>query len=156
MFAKDRTVAQRVEDVDRAWDAVLAGEAERALTREQFKRALFGSIDPVRIRVVEKLLSDTTPEGIADTRNVLRLRLPTETNWTIVEMVSTAAAERGWTELTPSLIRSYARRVPTPKDEERPERGALLKRSGPMHGSCSAVWIKTGRAGRRCWPAMNV
>jgi hypothetical protein len=128
IFSKNRTVEQRTEAVDRAWDDALAGRTERAHTIEQFKKALFlpAVPDPVRVRVCEKLLSDTDPAAAPDIRNTMRLRLPRETNWVIIGMICDAAAERGWTDLTPSLIRSWARKTPDP-DDKRPERAALMK-----------------------------
>lgn len=119
----------RAEAVDRAWAQMLEGTQDRYRVREEFKKDLFlmSTGDRVRLRIVEKLLSDTDPAGLADTQNVLRLRLPTERSWGIIELVSRESAERGWVEMTPSLVRSYARKLRDMPDEERPERAALLR-----------------------------
>jgi len=125
---KECTPEERVQAVDRAWEQAVNGELDLTNVRDQFKASLFllGSTEPVRQRIVEKLLSDTSDAGVADTRNVLRLRLPRETSWPIIGMICDAAVARQWTDLTPALVRSYARKVNDPTDDKRPERAALL------------------------------
>lgn len=124
---------KRLKAVDQAWAEVEGGTADRAATREALKKLVWTigrPSDRVRVRAIEKLLSDTTPEGRADTLNLLRLRLPTETGWPVIELLSKQAAAHGgdeaWRVLTASFVRSYSRKVPTPPDEDRPERDALL------------------------------
>jgi hypothetical protein len=123
------TPETRLRAVDLAWEEGQSGVVSPAKVREEFKKDIFlmSTGDEIRLRMLEKLLSDTTPEGEADTRNFLRLRLPTERAWPIIEKVCTVSAERGWTDMTPALVRSYARKVKDPIDEQRPERAALLK-----------------------------
>lgn len=122
------TPETRLRAVDHAWEQAQAGELSPARVREEFKKDIFlmSTGDEVRLRMLEKLLSDRSPEGEADTRNFLRLRLPTERSWPIIEKVCAVSAERGWTDMTPALVRSYARKVKDPIDEQRPERAALL------------------------------
>lgn len=119
----------RLRAVDLAWEQSLDGTLSPGRVRDEFKKDIFlmSTGDAVRLRMVEKLLSDTTPENESDTRNFLRLRLPTERAWPIIELVSEESGARGWTDMTPALVRSYARQVPDPIDEQRPERAALLK-----------------------------
>ncbi len=128
MFDSGRTVAQRLKAVNRAWNESRSGQTEPSLTREQFKKALFllSVPDPVRVRVTEKLLGETSPDGIADVRNVLRLRLPRETNTRIIGLICTAATDRGWTDFTPALIRSLSRRT-LEHDDKRAEYAALVR-----------------------------
>ncbi len=128
VVARDReaSIQQRLKAIDQAWADVQAGRADRAATRESLKSIIWThQPTPVRLRVLDVYLSDTTEEGIADTRNLFRLRLPTESDWKVIEAIGAAAAARGWTEITPALVRSYARPVPQPADPDRPERRAL-------------------------------
>lgn len=128
---------RRLRAIDQAWSEVEAGTADREQTREALKKLVWTIGRPsekIRVRAIEALLRDTTPEGRADTINLLRLRLPTEASWPVIGAVSDAAkrnaAEPAWRVLTAPLVRSYARAVPTPPDEDRPERDALLA----LHG----------------------
>jgi hypothetical protein len=86
--------------------------------------------DLLRERALELLLSDTSPEGLTDTRKFLALRLPTESQWRLVTAMSEAirarASDPAWKTLSASLVRSYARKVPIPADDQRPERAALI------------------------------
>lgn len=127
------TDGRRLAAVDEAWAAVESGSGDRAATRDALKKLvwLIGKpSDRLRVRAVEKLLADATPEGAADNVNLFRLRLPTETSWPVITLISEAAKQRSadpaWRVLTASLVRSYSRRVPTPPDEDRPEKDALL------------------------------
>ncbi|MGE3106821.1 MAG: hypothetical protein AB7G11_13830 [Phycisphaerales bacterium] len=122
------TPEERVQAVYRAWAAAQAGELDIGAVREQFKTSLFllSSTDAVRLRIVEALLTDGRPEGVADTRSVLRLRLPRETSWPIIQRVADESVKNNWTDMTPALVRSYSRKVSDPPDAERPERAALL------------------------------
>jgi hypothetical protein len=121
-------VSSREEAVREAWAAAEVGDDElRALTRERMKTLLFkgGAPEDVRVAAYDSLLSDTSDEGVSDTRNFTRLRLPTEPNWTMVERLSNAAGRNGWQECSGSLVRSWARVVPEQPDDGRPERAAL-------------------------------
>ena len=124
---------RRLRAIDQAWLDVEAGTADREATREALKRLVWTigrPSDRIRVRALEALLRDTTPEGSADTLNLIRLRLPTEAGWPMIEAVCRAASERrsdpSWRALTSPLVRSYSRAVPTPPDPDRPERAALL------------------------------
>jgi len=123
----------RLQAINRAWKAAESGTADRGATREALKKLVWlvgRPSDRVRVRAIEKLMTDASSEGAADTLNLLRLRLPTETGWPVITIISEQAAahkdEPAWDALTASLVRSYARRVPTPPDADRPERDALL------------------------------
>lgn len=113
--------------IRRTWQAVDSGELEHAAARESLKRVVWARSrwEGVRKAAIETLLEDEP--NLADTRNMLRLMLPTETQWSILEFICTTAADRGWTELTPSIVRSWSRPVPIPPDNERPECLALIR-----------------------------
>ncbi len=136
--AKDRMLSpnaqanERMIGLEQMWREAQSGSRGLPEARESLKQMIWKSSAPdvLRVRAVELLLTDESPEGLADTRNLLRLRLPTESSWAMIEAISAAAAARGtqegWRDMTAALVRSYARRVPTPADNERPERAALI------------------------------
>lgn len=127
---------KRISAVDKLWEEVEAGRADRAAGRETLKQILWkGSApSPLRVHAFGKLAGDQSPEGRADTRNFIRLRLPTESQWPVIEAMCKYAAEQAgqadgaaaWRTVAPALVRSYARKVPVPPDPDRPERDALL------------------------------
>lgn len=125
---KECTPSERIEAVDRAWAQALSGTLDQKAVREQFKTQLFliSTSDDVRLHIVKTLLSDTSEEGVADTRNVLKLRLPRENAWPIIGLICDESVKRNWTDMNPALVRSYARKVRDPADENRPERAALI------------------------------
>ncbi|MCC6322881.1 MAG: hypothetical protein IT438_15765 [Phycisphaerales bacterium] len=128
----DAGANKRTKAVDRLWEAAEAGRYDRAAARETLKTVIWKSSapSPLRQAVLAKLLSDASPGAIADTRKLLRLRMPTESQWPVIDDICRAitarAGDQAWREMTGALVRSYARRVPTPPDADRPERGALL------------------------------
>ena len=118
--------------LDRIWAAVESGQIERASARETTKQVIWKSSAPPPLReaALAKLVADKTPEGQADNRKLLRLRLPTESQWALIgamcKQIEAQAADAAWREVSGALVRSYARIVPVPPDADRPERGALL------------------------------
>lgn len=132
MLDKDRQLNERQIGLEQSWREVQAGTREAASVRESLKSLIWKGSAPeqLRVRAMELLLSDTTAEGLADTRNLMRLRLPTESSWKVIGVMCSACEKNGgageWRELTAALVRSYARKVPVPTDDARPERGALL------------------------------
>lgn len=110
-------------------EAHSAPEADRAeavaAAREQLKRVAWKRSErpAVRLAAIELLAEDDE----ADTARMLSLMLPTETSWPVIEGVSGMAAARLWVSMTPALVRSWARWVAEPADEDRPERAALAQ-----------------------------
>lgn len=108
-----------------------SGQRDPAAVRESLKQLIWkGSApDQLRVRALELLLSDTRPEMLADTRNMMRLKLPTESSWALLGAMADAcvrnASDPAWKEMTAGMVRSYARRVPVPTDDQRPEKRAL-------------------------------
>lgn len=145
----EANLQRRLKAIDQAWADVEAGRADRRATRESLKSLIWTrQLTPVRLRVLDVLLSDTTEEGLADTRNMMRLRLPTETDWKVIEAIGDAAAQRRWTDLTPALVRSYARPIQQPADPERPERRALeaLHPGTPVEETVFRVFVESAHA----------
>ena len=97
---------ERVDAAVAAWDQVEAGELDRAAVRRAFKDVAWAPDQPFRLRlvVVDLLLSDTTPEGEADSQRLARLMLPNERRRSMVALYAQTAAERGWTDVAPALV----------------------------------------------------
>lgn len=121
---REQSGGARVKAIEASTALLDAGELDQAAYRESLKRIAWAMGDPsnVRIAAIDALLADVE----ADTRNMLRLMLPREVQWPVIGHVCEVAAERGWSDMTPSLVRSYSRAVPEPPDDERPERAALI------------------------------
>lgn len=100
------------------------GELDPEIARETLKRAAWarGNRPNVRNAAIDELFADDP----ADTSRMLALLLPTENQWPVIEHVCNLAVEHSATELIPALVRSWARPVQRPGDDERPERAALL------------------------------
>lgn len=115
----------RMRAVRRAWAAAEAGESDRGAVRESLKKLAWSrsAWHGLRTAALEELLADEP--NLGDTQNMMRLMLPLETQWPVVEFICAAASERGWRGMTASLVRSWSRAVPSPADAERPERAAL-------------------------------
>ncbi|MEX2218505.1 MAG: hypothetical protein WD749_07050 [Phycisphaerales bacterium] len=109
------------------WKQAEAGEIDRALVRDELKTmAWAGGWSPrLRLVAIRTLLGDTTPGADRDNRDFTRLKLPREPERRIVEALSSAAAERGWSETTPALVRSLSRHWPGIPERTRPEHAAL-------------------------------
>lgn len=122
LLARDRVAAARA-----AWAEVESGVRNRERTREAFKSLAWSNSteQPVRLTLVELLMSDETPEGAADSLSMARLMLPTERSGAVTRLLALTAAERGWDETLGPLVRAYARVMPGVEDASRPERAAI-------------------------------
>lgn len=122
-------VRKRVAAVDRLNESI----TDRGLAREQLKTIAWQVGHPVQVRqrAVELLLADPNDPQQADTRNMVRLMLPVEPNVAMVGVLSGIAAERGWTDASGPLIRSWSRVMGGGQDVDRPERAALVKLHAP-------------------------
>jgi hypothetical protein len=121
---RDKSLGDRESAVDALWARRDQG---REQAREELKRIAWTAGQPaaLRIRAIDHLAGDTADESNADTRAMLRLLLPTESNAAVRDHVCGLAAERGWTEMTPAIVRSWAKPDITKPDAKRPERAAL-------------------------------
>ncbi len=128
---KELQANQRIKALESVWKEAADTPERMKAARDASKDVLWKSAAPqiLRERALELLLTDTTPEGLADTRKFLSLRLPTESQWRLVtamsDAIKTRASDPAWKTLSASLVRSYARKVPLPPDDQRPERAAL-------------------------------
>lgn len=128
----DKTTATRIDSLESVWAGVKTNPAQLNTAREASKELLWkgGAPPPLRLKALDLLISDQSPDGLADTRRFLRLRMPTETSWPVIEricaIIASNSADPQWKDMSAALVRSYVRRVPTPEDAGRPERTALL------------------------------
>lgn len=115
----------RQRAIESAMDKVAAGEADRESVRESLKKVAWSrnTWGELRRAAVAELMEDQ--EGIKDTRQMMRLMLPTEKDMGVIALIGTTAVERGWTDLTAALVRCWSRPTLVPPDAERPERAAL-------------------------------
>lgn len=121
------SVGRRVAAAEQAWERVLTGEGDRPATRATMKSLAWSRQAPVQVRLacLEALLNDPSPAGQADAREMASMMIWREPLLPIVELIAKTAADRGWLEFTPSLVRSYAQHRPLVRDQDRPERKAL-------------------------------
>ena len=92
---------------------------------EQLKEIISGPAHSVESRAAAwHHLEERDPE---DAKAVLEYRLPTHAAWGFVQWACELIAERGWVEMTPSLVRSLYRPSPGFTEELRPERVALMR-----------------------------
>lgn len=117
----------RVSAAEQAWSEVVEGVRVRERTRQAFKNLAWSSATPSELRytTLDLLMSDTTPEGDADSARMARLILPTEDDRQAVRIILQHAIRAQWDGLLPSIVRSYARVTPGYPDEERMERKAI-------------------------------
>ena len=99
-------------------------EAAVSVAREKIKRVAWRRSTPAKVRLaaIEALAKDDE----IDTARMLALMLPTESDWAVIEGVSSIVADNGWTQMATALVRSWAREVLDPTDDDRPERAALV------------------------------
>lgn len=123
------TVNQRVAAAEQAWDNARGDPDAREKSRAVFKSLVWSTETPrpLRHKLVDLLLSDESPEGLADSRSFTMLRLPTEPDRAVVGMMALAAATHGWTDAAPSLVRRLAEPIDDIPDHERVEALALQR-----------------------------
>ena len=117
----------RVAAAEQAWGEVVAGVRVRERTRQALKNLAWSSATTpdLRYTALDLLMSDTSPEGDADSAKMARLILPTEEDRQAVRIILQHAIRAKWQGLMPAIIRSYARVAPGYPDAERMERKAI-------------------------------
>lgn len=100
---------------------------ERDAVRKSFKDLAWSSNVPwiVRLAVIDQLMNDTDPEGLADSRSMAKLLLPNEQSRPIATYLCNLSAERGWADMTPAIIRQWATDQPEEPEPTRVERRAI-------------------------------
>lgn len=150
----------RIRALEDSWAAAGTDPARLPSVRETTKQILWkGNAPPdLRDKALKLLLTDESAAGQADTVNMLRLRLPTEGQWSVVVAICEATRARAsnpeWRNMTAALVRSYARKVPRPEDPDRPERAALLALhpEKDLNQIVFEVFIRPGQSGAPAKP----
>ncbi len=118
----------RGEALDRLWEEGAADADLRRHSREMLKQMAWdaaGTPTELRLKIMEKLFSDTDEANLADTRKMARLMIPKEQSRTMMVYLCSVAGARRFTDFTGPLVRSFARPQPLVPDKDRAERGAL-------------------------------
>ncbi|MEL6328782.1 MAG: hypothetical protein AAFR38_03905 [Planctomycetota bacterium] len=117
----------RIEAAETLWDEAERGVRDRAVIRRALKDLAWNENQPIglRIRSLELVFSDTTPEGEADSRALAQLMLPIIDDPLLADTIAVTAAERDWVSVTPALFRRLAEVSADEPTLERIETGAL-------------------------------
>ncbi|MBM90318.1 MAG: hypothetical protein CMJ35_01730 [Phycisphaerae bacterium] len=146
LLERDRIAAARA-----AWSEVEEGIRDRERTRYALKNLAWsgGTERPLRLTVIELLMSDESPEGNADSRAMARLMLPNEKDTEAVRIIAVRAVESDWDDLAPALVRSLARPDSAVPDRERIEYLALqeLRPGVPIEQVVFDVFLNPGQGG---------
>jgi hypothetical protein len=115
----------RTRAINRLNEAVAAGEVDAASARESLKRVAWSRATfwKVRAAAIDELVEDE--KNLADTKNMLRLMLPTEPASEIVRKITDMAAAGKWPELSTAIVRRWSKVDSRVTDDKRPERAAL-------------------------------
>lgn len=119
--------AERIDAMREAWGRSLAGSLERDEVRDALGSIAMASNSPLPLRTeaLRLLLADDHADAEAENRQLAIDLLPHEPSREVVELLGSAAVERGWVEVVPSLVRSLSRPSASIADSDRPEVGLL-------------------------------
>lgn len=125
----------RAKAAARLWNEVETGALDRSVARDTLKAVAWPVNNPeeLRLAALNTLFADR--DGDSDSRTLTRLMLPHGGGSQAVgsgvddvtSLLAMTAAERGWTDCGPAIVRSYARFNISVDDQDRIERKALLK-----------------------------
>jgi len=117
----------RAEAVVEAWNESEGIPSEREAVRKTLKDLAWSTPVPgeIRLAAIDQLMNDTDPAGLEDSRAMARLLLPNELNRAIVTYLANLSAARDWTDMTPAIVRQWARDLP--EEPDRVEERAIRK-----------------------------
>ncbi|UYV13912.1 MAG: hypothetical protein NCW75_06390 [Phycisphaera sp.] len=115
----DRIAAMRA-----AWEA---NSADRSQLRPPLKSMLWSDLTPQELRhaAIDLLMSDDSWSGLRDSQSFIRARVPTERDYEVIRRMGRQAVSRGWSDLSPAFVRSYAIEDAAIGDQDRVERVIL-------------------------------
>lgn len=118
---------QRENAVHEAWAQVKSGQIDRQVVRDELKTMAWSGGWPLKLRLaaLNILFADGEPKSIEDNRQLVSLMLPREPERDVVTLLAEMASQHGWSEATPSLMRSLSRPWPGTPDKDRPEYKAI-------------------------------
>lgn len=139
---RSANLSARTASVERIDNFVRDGLMDEPSARETLKRIVWERSAPTQLRAaaVGKLLEDLA--NLADTRKMFVLMVPTEPDQEIVALMGDEAAQRGWTDLAPSLVRRWSRAAAFENfkiHDDAPER-AVLKQLFPAREPSEIVF----------------
>jgi len=107
---------------------VLSGEGDRGATRATMKTLAWSRQAPIDVRLacLDALLSDPDPAGREDAKQMASMLIWREPSVVVIAFICDRAVANNWTDFTPSIVRSFSRVMPLVKDQDRPERAALM------------------------------
>lgn len=135
-----QTEETRVKSVHEAF-ARAVSESDRIGVRTELTPQLWSkdAAPALKVAIVEELLAEKSERSAAEIREELRLNLPLQSSREVVAVVCKAAAERGWSEFIPAIVRTWAAPLPPIKDEDRVERAAIAALTPDSPGTMGGV-----------------
>ncbi len=129
---EEQSILARRASIEGARRDFEAGQSDEAI-REAVKSVAWSrsARQDLRLEALEALFADEA--NLEDTRNMLRLMIPTESAWSeweVLRYLGAQADARGWTDLAPAFVASLSRVRPLAPDLERPEYETLSKLVG--------------------------
>ncbi len=123
---------RRAEAAVEAWaesEPPSSSGLEREAVRKSFKDLAWSTNVPgqVRLAVIDQLMNESDAAGLEDSRAMARLLLPNEQNRAVVAYLCNISAERGWTDMTPAIIRQWSTDQPEEPEATRVERLAIQR-----------------------------
>lgn len=112
---------QRIVAMEAAWEDP---EIDRADLRGPLKGLVWSERTDrdLRLRATDLLMGDDSWSGLRDSQNLIRSRVPTEKDYEVIRRMGRQAVARGWQDLTPAFVRSYAIEDANIPDDTRVER----------------------------------
>ncbi len=112
---------QRIAAMKAAWEDP---QADRTSIRPPLKDLVWSDVTPreLRLAAVDLLMTDDSWSGLRDSQSFIRARVPTEKDYEVIHRMGRQAVARGWTDLTPAFVRSYAVQDSAISDQNRVEK----------------------------------
>jgi hypothetical protein len=133
---------QRIAAMRAAWEDP---QADRTTIRPPLKDLVWSDQTPreIRLAAVDLLMSDDSWSGLRDSQSFIRARVPTERDYEIIRRMGRQAVARGWQDLTPAFVRSYAIEDANIPDHTRTERVIIeaLNPDQPMELIVTRVFL---------------
>ena len=113
--------AERIDAMKAAWDDP---NIDRAQMRGPLKQLVWSDLPDQELRqtATDLLMSDDSWAGLRDSQSFIRVRVPTEQDYAVIERMGRQAISRGWVDLSPAFVRSYAKEDAVISDENRIEK----------------------------------
>ncbi len=116
--------SERVAAMKAAWEDP---NIDKATLRGPLKQLVWSDLPDQELRqtATDLLMSDDSWAGLRDSQSFIRARVPTERDYAVIRRMGRQAISRGWSDLSPAFVRSYAIEDAAISDENRVERAIL-------------------------------